>query len=313
MYTTEAQTPGGAAGEATRETPSEHLARLLADETLSPRLRAGLETLAKAVERERRRVTFRVDRMAKDKEIAQRLLAKTIEDLESNVRELRAAHDEMEAFMYVASHDLKTPLRSIAGFANLITRRHGAELPAGASEYFGYIREGATAMNRVIADLLEYNRAGIAAQAESLTLAEVLDEVRLSLHSDLAASGAELVLARDAALRSPRSALTQLLQNLIGNAVVHRHPERDCRVEVGIEEADGHLVLYVLDNGPGIADSDRERVFMPFRRGGDCSREGSGMGLTICKRLARQVGGSIDFRSEPGAWTRFEVRGLAAA
>lgn len=283
------------------------LGALLEREGLPADVRLALEGVQRSLDKELARTEFRVQRTLKDKEIATNLLDQTIADLEANVRALELSHEAMEQFMYVASHDLKTPLRSIGSFASLIRRRYGDRLPEGAEEYFGFILDNARAMNRVIDDLVAYNRAGIADHVEELCLNELGREVLLSLSADVEAAGAEVVLHDLGRVRSARSALSQLLQNLIGNALVYREHSRPCRVEVWVDRGGPVPTLCVRDNGVGLDEDYRDKAFEPFKRVGDLSRAGTGMGLAICRRIARKIGGDITYSGEVGVGTCFFV------
>ena len=210
--------------------------------------------------------------------------------------------------MHVASHDLKTPLRSIGSFAGLLERRGGDALAEGCREYLGYIRSAASAMSRVIDDLVRFNRADDVGEATALSLDEVVAEVRLNLYADLEEAGATLEVGSLGELQAPRSGMSQVLQNLIRNAVVYRDPNRACRVEVRRERRGGADVIAVADNGVGLSEAFRDKVFKPFQRVGDPSRPGTGMGLAICRRIVRRMGGDIDYAGVEGEGTTFYVR-----
>ncbi len=304
-----------------RTDPLDKLGELLTEPCLTDEARERLAEAMEGIRRERRRTDFVFERTVQDKLIATRMLDRTIRDLEhksaeldrqrldlaENNRRLELANDEMQSFMHVASHDLKTPLRSIGSFANLLARRFGDELSGEAAEYFSYIKTNAQGMNRVIDDLVAYNRVGVGAHFEEVCLDEVVTEVLLGLSSDIEQAGAKIEVAPLGRIVTARSAVRQLLQNLIGNAIVHRHDSRALAVQVWREPVGASAALIVEDNGVGLCTSFADKVFQPFKRVGDQSRPGTGMGLAICRRLARQLGGDVTYVGEVGVGTRFEI------
>ena len=280
-----------------------------------------VERFARALTKHERRQSFRLERALNDKTIAVRLLDQTIadlrrrsSDLEKNeqhlsdsVAQLRLVNDDMQHFMHVASHDLKTPLRSIGSFASLIARRYGEALPAEADEYFGYIRQAALAMNRVIDDLVHYNASSHLDTTEQVDLNEVCNEVLLNLHADLDEAGGKVEVGELGQATVPRSAVSQLLQNLIRNALVYRSAERVAHIVVSRLPGE-ELLLSIADNGVGLSNEYADKAFAPFKRVGDVSRPGTGMGLAICRRIARQLGGDVTYEGVVGQGTTFYVR-----
>lgn len=283
-------------------------AHLASCPSLTPEAHAHLEAFAKTIERHERRLAFRVQRAESDKRLSTKLLGESIDDLSGRTAELERVNEDLQQFMHVASHDLKTPLRSIGSFAGLLERRAGATLSDDAREYLGYIRTSATAMNRVIDDLVRFSRADDVGEAVAVDLDEVANEVRVNLHADLTEADAVLEIRSLGQLQAPRSALSQVLQNLIRNAIVYRDLSRACRVEVRRESREGATVIAVADNGTGLSESFRDKVFKPFQRVGDLSRPGTGMGLAICRRIARRLGGDIDYEGVVGEGTTFFLR-----
>lgn len=221
--------------------------------------------------------------------------------LERRYGELQRANEGLNLFMHVASHDMKTPLRTIGSFANLIERRCRGTFDAEAEEYFGYIKEGAAGMTRVLDDLVAYNQAGTNRATHAVDLDAVLHAVRIDLRAELREAVAQLVSEPLGQVVASREVVEQLLRHLFRNAILHREPDRSCILRV-VRAGRG---LAVEDNGRGLSGEYRDRVFEPFRRVGDVSDQGTGMRLPICRALIRSVGGDIDYRARAGGGTVF--------
>jgi signal transduction histidine kinase len=285
----------------------QRLAALKDSGDLSPASIELVAELQKLLEKERKRYEFIINRISTDKQIANNLLNTALADAQLNLRKLEISNEEMEHFMHVASHDLKTPLRSIGSFSNLVNRRYGKDLPEIAQEYLNYIQSSSKAMNVIIEDLVNFNAAGSYQKVESFDFDELAKEIETFLFADIEESGAQLTFEPFGMVSAPRSAVGQLLQNLIRNAIVYRELTRPCEIKVTLQRGKEGFTFCVADNGVGLSSDYREKAFLPFKRVGDLTREGSGMGLAICRRIARKTGGDIDFRGEVGVGTSFYV------
>ena len=229
------------------------------------------------------------------------------EQMEKQLQDLSEANEGLNQFMYVASHDMKTPLRSIGSFAALIQRRYGDNLPEGATEYFDYIKNNAKSMSRVLDDLVKFNQAGAKRKLEVIDLDKVAKQVKSNLAADLESVGAILKIDFLGKVMGSEVVVSQILQNLILNALVYRDLERQCRVTIVRKSSRRGTVLIVTDNGVGLDTKYREKVFLPFQRVGELDRPGTGMGLSICRKLARSIGGDITYQGEVGVGTSFYV------
>ena len=228
------------------------------------------------------------------------------EALRAANEQLRRSNEELDRFASVAAHDLSDPLRTVSGFAELLAHQ---ELPAEAAAYVGHIVATAERMSRLLADLLEYARAGEAAlSAEPVSLCEAAGRVMAMLAAAVGARGAEVVedLPEAAVVLALHGDVELVLQNLIANAL--KFGAATPHVEVAAAPVDGGWRLTVVDNGPGIAPADQERIFAPFERAHpELSRGGTGLGLAICQRLVRRHGGQLGVESEPGQGATFWV------
>jgi signal transduction histidine kinase len=217
-------------------------------------------------------------------------------------QELERSNAELEAFAYVASHDLSEPLRSVTGFVSLLGRRYGDALDDTARELIAYAADGATRMQAMIDDLLLYARAGTAelADDEVDAGAAVAGALR-SLEDAIAARGATVEVGELPRVRADLGQLERVFQNLLANAV--KYTERDVtpRVTVSARPEEACWEIAVADNGVGVDPAQADRVFESFARlpGGAAQADGTGLGLAICRRIVERHGGRIWV--EPGA------------
>lgn len=231
---------------------------------------------------------------------------KAQDELTQRTKELIRSNQELEQFAYVASHDLQEPLRMVASYTQLIAQRYRGRLDTDADEFIGYAVDGAVRMQAIINDLLMLSRVStrntaFASVDSKVSLDRALDNLRLVIEE----AGAEIICGSLPALDADGSQLTQLFQNLIGNALKFRG-EKPPRVEIGAERQDGEWLFHVRDNGIGIAPEYFERIFLMFQRL-HSKREypGTGIGLTICKKIIERHGGRIWVESEQGKGTMF--------
>nr|WP_283091911.1 ATP-binding protein [Magnetospirillum sulfuroxidans] len=228
--------------------------------------------------------------------------------LAERTRRLEASNAELEQFAYVASHDLREPLRMVSSFVGLLERQFGQDMSAEAREYVKFAREGAVRMDRLILDLLEYSRAG----ASGRPLAVVaLSQVVANVHHNLsvALNEAQARLSLPAALPKvwgDEDELGRVLTNLISNALKYRHPDRVPEIELTVESHDDQVTCVIHDNGIGIAPQYFDRIFRIFQRLHGRERyEGTGIGLAICKKIVEHHGGRIWVSSAPDQGTTF--------
>ena len=229
---------------------------------------------------------------------------------------LDASNKELEQFAYVVSHDLQEPLRMIAGYAQLIDRRYRGKLDGEADEFLGFLVDGAQRMRTMILDLLEYSRVErLGGEFSRFDMAGVLDDVRLNLTGALAEVGGVLEVGAMPTVVADRSQMVRLLQNLIGNALKYRAPERQPVVTVSAESLGDCWRFSVADNGIGIDPQYFERIFLVFQRLHTRDRyPGNGIGLAICKTIVERHGGAmtIDSQADGGSVFHFTLSGALA-
>jgi signal transduction histidine kinase len=229
-------------------------------------------------------------------------------ELEQRTEELARSNADLERFAYVASHDLQTPLRTIASYAQLLVRRYKGQLGNDADDFIGFIVSGAQQMSEMIADLLNYARVStVEQQPVPVDLARVVERVLGNLGNAIASAGAQVGIgAMPVVLAEPRQ-MESLFQNLIENGITYRHPDRPPRIEISAEPTTGGLWrIAVRDNGIGIEPTYHEKVFVIFQRlAPNQFPGGTGIGLALCRRIVERYGGKIWVDSVPDTGTTF--------
>jgi signal transduction histidine kinase len=220
--------------------------------------------------------------------------------------DLARSNQDLEQFAYVASHDLQEPLRMVATYTQLLAERYRGKLDSDADKYIHYAVDGALRMQKLVQDLLAFSRVGRPGMALENTDCNVALQVALSdLEAAIQDSGAIVEHVQLPVLVADSSQLVQLLQNLIGNAIKFRGPERPL-IRVSAELMGKEWVFSVADNGIGIAAEHTENVFVVFRRlHTRAEYPGNGIGLSICKKIVEQHGGHIWVESEVGHGSTF--------
>ena len=219
--------------------------------------------------------------------------------------DLERSNQDLEQFAYVASHDLRQPVHTVGGFAELLAESYGDRLDDDGREFLSFIRSGVERMAALIDDLLTFARVGRSAldlreTDVGASIAAALDNLR----STLADTGAEVSVGDMPMVKADGGQLTSLFQNLIANALNYRS-ERPPRIDITATRTAGEWVFSVADNGLGIDAASLERIFTMFQRLHGQDRPGTGIGLAICQRVVERHGGRIWVESEPGRGSTF--------
>jgi len=229
--------------------------------------------------------------------------------LEYQGLELERHAAAMEEFAHVVSHDLQEPLRTVITFGDLLARSLGDRLDDKSGQYLAMIRNAALRLRRLVQDLLTMSRADRAPlQLQPTPLTECVRSALELLSTAIAESGAVIQVDPLPTLPVDASQLTQLYQNLIGNALKFRTATPP-RIHIACEQTPDGAVLEVADNGIGIEPEYREKIFEAFQRLHSREKyEGSGIGLAVCSKIVQRHGGRIWVESEDGQGSRFRFR-----
>jgi PAS domain S-box-containing protein len=223
------------------------------------------------------------------------------------LKELNRSNAELEQFAYLASHDLQEPLRMVASYTQLLSKRYKGRLDADADEFIAFAVDGANRMQRLIQDLLAYSRVGIRAQTLRTTASdEALEQALVNLATAIENSGA--LVTHDALpnVLADAGQLVQLFQNLVANAIKYQNHGAP-RVHVScVRDGTARWLFSVKDNGLGIESRYFERIFGMFQRLHKREEfDGTGIGLAICKKIAEGHGGTISVESQTGHGSTF--------
>jgi PAS domain S-box-containing protein len=223
------------------------------------------------------------------------------------VQELARSNEELGQFAYIASHDLQEPLRMVASYTELLSRRYKGQLDSDADEFIAFAVDGANRMQRLIEDLLTFSRVGTrGTDLLGISSEEALQRALINLRGSIEESGALVTHDLLPEVLADETQLVQLFQNLVGNAIKYR---RSGVPRVNISAAvDGpdRWSFAVADNGLGIEPQYFEKIFGMFQR--LHKREeyaGTGIGLAICKKIVERHGGAIYVESQPGQGSTF--------
>jgi PAS domain S-box-containing protein len=223
------------------------------------------------------------------------------------VEELKRSNEELAQFASVASHDLQEPLRMVASYTQILSRRYKGKLDADADEFIAFAVDGAARMQRLIQNLLAYSRVGTGlSNLPDSSSEEALHRALLNLRAAIQESGAQVTHDPLPTVKADETQLTRVFQNLVGNAIKY-HNATVPLVHISADTiGKAKWVFSVKDNGPGIDSQYVERIFGMFQRLHKPEEfAGSGIGLAICKRIVERHGGSISVESHPGKGSTF--------
>jgi len=211
-------------------------------------------------------------------------------------KELKRSNQELERFAYAASHDLREPLRTINGFAELLNKKYGKDFDETAVRYVDFIKKGCCKMDSLISILLTYSKVERDME-ESFTevrMSEVVKMVCESLIIKISETNSDIEWDRDMpCLYTNQNIVFQLFLNLIVNSIKFKKKDERCKIEISCKKDNHNLIFSIKDNGIGIEKKYQKNIFEIFNRLHDRSMEGSGVGLAICKKIVANLGGEI--------------------
>ena len=226
--------------------------------------------------------------------------------LSEQAEELKRSNEELQQFAYVASHDLQEPLRMVASYVQLLSRRYKGKMDSDADEFIDFAVDGATRMQGLINALLSYSRLGSRAKELAPTnLGSVFNDVMKNLKVVLEDSGAVITNDELPTVMGDNVQLSRLFQNLISNSIKFRGEDIP-RIHLSVQQKDEQWVFAVSDNGIGIDPEYFERIFVIFQRlHGKEEYPGTGIGLAVCRKIVERHGGRIWVESERGKGSKF--------
>ena len=230
------------------------------------------------------------------------------ENLEQHAKELAISNRELEQFAFVTSHDLQEPLRMVTSFLTQLERKYGDQLDEKAHQYIHFAVDGALRMRQIILDLLDFSTVGKSVDImEAVDTGEIIDESCLMLRKAIEESSAVIVKENLPVITAQRAVLGQIFQNLIGNAIKYRKENSTPMITVSAEESKEHWTFSVKDNGIGIDPEYFEKIFIIFQKLHTKEEyAGTGMGLSIVKKIVENLGGEIWVDSNPGEGSNFQ-------
>lgn len=223
-----------------------------------------------------------------------------LEDLvNERTKELQQKNDELEAFTYTVSHDLKSPLTTIKGFIELLEDDIKCNNTNAIDKDLSRINSASMKMAQLVDDLLKFSRIDKSSfKIQEISLSSLIKDVKLSLESQIAMSGVKIDIFCDSEmLHSDKNLMVQVFQNLIENAIKYMGAQKEPKIEIGCDKVENELICYVKDNGIGIDQKYLNKVFDLFERIYN-RYEGSGVGLAIVKRIIESQKGRVWVESE---------------
>ncbi len=234
-------------------------------------------------------------------------LARAQREVEARNQRLERSNRDLEQFAYIASHDLSEPLRAVAGMVSLLSRRYKGRLDDDADEFITFAVEGCERMRAMIEDLLKFSRAGrVELHLQEVEIAEVVEAVIGDLWPQIDDAEATVTTGDLPAVQADATQLSQVFQNLISNAIKFRQPDVPITVRVSASSVGHSWRFEIADNGIGIDEAYRERIFRMFQRLHPTETyEGTGIGLAISERIIERHGGAMGVEETPGGGSTF--------
>ena len=231
----------------------------------------------------------------------QKLNAQLEQRVARRTAQLQAANQELAAFAYSVSHDLRAPLRAIDSFSKILQEDHGGRLDAEGQRLLGVLRTSTARMNRMIEDILAYSQASGAEPAQRLVNMSALVCATVQ-ELEVAAVGRKLSFAIGGLppARADGAMMQRVWTNLIDNAIKYTGQRPEARIEIGARAGVGETQYYVRDNGAGFDMRDRGKLFGVFQRLHGTEFSGTGVGLAIVQRIVGRHGGRVWAESSPG-------------
>ena len=258
-------------------------------------LRGGMESASKSLEAQLANALRERDELQRSLEGCRQALANARREAEQASEAARLANDELQQFVYAASHDLQQPLRSIGTYAQLLQREYSGDKQA--AEFTSFIVDGANQMNQLVRDLATYSRTGTSVRRTNIRLNAPLQWALLKLADAIRNSSANIIAGDLPEAYADEMQIAQVFESVIGNSLKYRS-EQTPEITVSAEEEPEGLTVSVKDNGEGIEPRFHQQVLAPFKRLHGKEIPGSGLGLAISSKIIRAHQGKLWIESD---------------
>ncbi len=237
------------------------------------------------------------------------LLKAELAEASERLQTLEFRNSELESFVYIVTHDMKTPVVNLQGLVGLVEQDHGESLPEEVQDYLKRLRRNAERLEELLRDLLEYpRRLSLVGHKSPEPMGPIVEAAVDGLRENAEAAGVRVVVEPDLpTVPCDPKRVQQVVHNLVENAIKYAGQGEEPRVDVGVQRTSGGLRFRVADNGPGIPADQLTEVFKLFHRvpGSQSKAEGSGIGLSVARQLVEAHGGEIWCESEEGKGATF--------
>ncbi len=272
----------------------------------------GTESFIRDITERKQAEKLTQDVLEKEQQLTEELqvsneeLMNTQDELRETINKLETSNMELEQFAYVASHDLQEPLRMVTSFTQLLEKRYKGHIDEEADEYIGFVVDGSHRMKDLIDDLLAFSRLNTqAGEFKLVSLHLLVDDVVKNLKPSIDENNAQITYNKLPTMMVDPSQISQLFQNLISNAIKF-HGEKPPKIHISSEQSDNERIFTVSDNGIGIDPEHQKQIFSIFKRLHTREEyDGTGIGLSICKKIVERHGGRIWVESELGKGSTF--------
>ena len=242
-----------------------------------------------------------------DRKLSEIQLSALNAKLNKHINDLAISNKELEDFAYVASHDLQEPLRMVTGFLGQIEKKYSNIIDDKGKQYIHFAVDGAQRMRQIILDLLEFSRVGkVEEKEENIDLNDTVREIIVLCQKQIKEVKAIIKFENLPLLRSSKTALRQVFQNLVSNALKYHKKDQPPVIDITAEETETHWQFAIIDNGIGIEEEYFNKIFIIFQRLHNKDEyTGTGIGLAVCKKIIENLGGKIWLESEENKGSRF--------
>ena len=234
-------------------------------------------------------------------------IGRDVTEREALIQSLTDSNEELERFAYLASHDLQEPLRMVVNFTELLESEYGSKLPQEAREYLRFASSAGHRMQIMVNDLLEYSREGQEAQRlVNVDFNLSLEDAKENLMESIKQHNAEITNDKLPVVKANPIRITRLFQNIIGNAIKYTDDNKKPQIHITATQKNNLWLFSVTDNGIGMNGQYFEKIFIPFKRLHSYNDyKGTGVGLSICKKIVENLGGKIWVESRLGQGSTF--------